>query len=171
MKKPLLLLVGLLFLGALVFMSAKVYFKNQQNTATKLAKQTLPPFEFYTLDSVAVSGTTIGQGRNVCFVYFDPDCEYCEHEAKEITRHIREFGDTQILMVSASTPEKIEAFAQEFELDNHQAIQVLWDKEHLFYKWFGKAVAPSVFIYNRQQQLGKEYFGATKIEAIIKYLN
>ncbi|TPE39731.1 peroxiredoxin family protein [Pontibacter mangrovi] len=171
MERPVRLIIGLLFIGALVFMSTKVYLKNQQNIAIKQARQMLPAFEFYTLDGVAFSGDMVEQGRNICFVYFDPDCVYCEHETEEIIRHIQQFGNAQILMVSASTPEKIEAFSQEYKLASYPAIQVLWDRKHLFYKWFGKAVVPSVFIYDSQKQLVKAYFGATKMEAITKHLN
>jgi len=171
MRKLLLLLTGFLFVGALVFMSAKVYTKSRQNMESKLARQTLPAFEFYTLDSLAVSSSIAGHGKPVCLVYFDPECPHCESETREITSHLQEFGDAQILMVSANTPEKIAAFAQEFSLARYPTVQVLWDKEHLFYKWFGNAIVPSVYIYNKEQQLVKEYFGEVKAEAIIRHLH
>ncbi|WP_299821018.1 redoxin domain-containing protein [uncultured Pontibacter sp.] len=171
MKKPLLFLVALLFVSALAFMSVEIYSKSKQNEENKLTRQTLPTLQFYTLDSLAVSNSIVEVGSSTCIVYFDPDCSHCESETKEITSNIERFGHSQIFMISANTPKKIADFTKQFHLGSYPTIQVLWDKEHLFYKLFGNATVPSVYIYDRQQQLVKEYFGEVKAEAIIKHLH
>ncbi|WP_291399530.1 TlpA disulfide reductase family protein [Daejeonella sp.] len=168
-KKYLLLAIVLVLMSFTGYLVSKIIITKQQNAIVKSTKQTLPNFTFYNLDSLATNSTFIKKGKSVCIFYFNAECEYCQNEARDISKNIALFKDTQIVMVSFNTIADIKKFALEYGL-NYPNIVFLQDPKFQFSSWFGKSSIPSVFIYNAQHRLVKEYQGETKIEAIIKYL-
>lgn len=169
MKKKSLYFLGALILIAVAFMLVGIFQKSKILANIETTKQSLPNFTFYNLDSLATNSTFIKKGKSVCIFYFNADCEYCQNEARDISKNIALFKDTQIVMVSFNTIADIKKFALEYGL-NYPNIVFLQDPKFQFSSWFGKTSVPSVFIYNAQHRLVKEYQGETKIEAIIKYL-
>lgn len=171
MNKKTIFLAGLaIFLACFTgFMVYKIVKTKKQNIAVAIAKQTLPNFTFYNLDSVAINNKFIANNQPVCIFYFNADCEYCQYEATAINKNIALFKNTQIVMVSFNTIKEIKEFQKEYKL-NYPNITFLQDPNHEFKQWFGKTSIPAVFIYNAKHQLVKEYHGETKIEAITKYL-
>jgi peroxiredoxin len=161
-----LVLVAISFTGYLLY---KIVIAKQQSAIVNTTKQNLPNFSFYNVDSVAFSRNFLKKGKPVCIFYFNAGCEYCQYEAREISKNIALFKDTQILMVSFNTIADIKKFALEHNL-NYPNIVFLQDPNFQFSTWFGKTGVPSVFIYDAQHRLVKEFHGETKIEAIIKYL-
>lgn len=169
MKKKSLYFLGILALIVVAFMLVGIFQKSKILVNIESTKQSLPNFTFYNLNSLATNSSFIKKGKSVCIFYFNADCEYCQNEAKDINKNIALFKDTQIVMVSFNTIADIKKFALEYGL-NYPNIVFLQDPKFQFSSWFGKSSVPSVFIYNAQHRLVKEYQGETKIEAIIKYL-
>lgn len=168
-KRYILLALVIIVVSFTGYVLYKIIIAKQQNTIVKITMQTLPDFNFYNLDSVAVSANIVNKGKPICIFYFNAGCEYCQYEAREISNNIALFKDTQILMVSFNTIADIKKFALEHNL-NYPNIVFLQDPNFQFSIWFGKTGVPSVFIYDAQHRLVKEFHGETKIEAIIKYL-
>jgi hypothetical protein len=71
------------------------------------------------------------------------------------------------MVTSDDSLKRIENFCSEYHLWNVDNFEVLIDKENQFKKVFGKAVIPSVYIYDENQKLTKRFLGETKPEAII----
>ncbi len=168
-RKIILINIIALFVYGSIYMVYHIVKTRKQNQVTTVTKQTLPNFTFYNLDSIATSNNFITKNNPVCIFYFNADCEHCQYEAKEISKNIALFKDTQIVMVSFNTIAEIKKFAQQYRL-NYPIITFLQDPKYEFHEWFGKTSVPAVFIYNAQHKLVKEYHGETKIEAIVKYL-
>lgn len=169
MRKTLLIVGSLLFTGALVFMSLKIVSKSKENERVKTSRQQLPDFLFYNLHFL-LSEQRTPKGIPVCIVYFNTECDHCHNEAEQINKHITDFKNAEIVMVSPNPPKDILAFSNQYQLSKHKQITLLWDKDDKFRSWFGNASFPSVYIYNKDYHLMKEYHGEVKIEAITKYL-
>lgn len=170
MKKKILALFGLIFLTFGGYLGYKIVKKYNQNKAAVLFKQTLPNFQFYSQEMKPVFATQLIKNNPVFIFYYNAECDHCQYEAKQIYKKINLFKNTQVLMVSTNTPTETSAFAKTYKLYG-AGFTWLYDKDYQFYKWFGKAVTPSVYIYNAEHKLVKEYVGEVKIEAVIKYLN
>ena len=80
-KRYLLLALVLVVISFTGYLLHKIVIAKQQNTIVKTNMQTLPDFNFYNLDSVAVSANIVNKGRPVCIFYFNADCDYCQNEA------------------------------------------------------------------------------------------
>ncbi|WP_259067202.1 peroxiredoxin family protein [Mucilaginibacter sp. X4EP1] len=166
-------LIGIMLLVMLSFVlilkSCLSNDKSEQVTINQ--RKRLPAFTFYNLDSTRFSNINLGIGVNTCIIYFDPDCDFCESEISSIIANITAFKNTQLLLISFNSPEKIRAAEQKFKLNQFKNIRLLWDKDVQFDSLFGKSIIPSTFIYNKDQLLLKEYHGLVSIKAITQWLN
>jgi len=170
MKKKIVIAFGIIALCFGCFLILKISQKYNQNKAIALQKQTLPNFQLYDQNLDHFSGGQLKKATPVCIFYYNADCEHCQYEATQIKKNITAFNNTQILMVSVNKPEEVTKFAKTYNLDQYPHITWLYDKDYNFYKWFGNTPTPSVFIYNSQHKLLKEYKGEVKIELVLKHL-
>ena len=103
-------------------------------------------------------------------IYFHPECEHCQYEAKEIGIRASEFKNANLLMI---TPDNSVQRIKDFAAGNHLwevgNFELLLDKNNAFKKYFGTAIIPSIFIYKNNKLL-KKYSGETNIEAILKII-
>lgn len=153
------------------FLVYKIITKNASNQEIAISKQTLPPFSFYSQDLKAFNSTSVDKDKSICIFYYNAECDHCQYEAKQLRLNIDAFKEAQILMVSTNKPSETQKFAIDYQLTGYPFIIWVYDKDFNFYKWFGNAVAPSVYIYNNKQHLVKQYSGEVKIEAILRSLN
>jgi len=145
----------------------------QTYQSKKLAETRIQTIQHCCLESL--------EGKPVCIdefdpqlptviIYFHPECEHCQYEAKEIGIHASEFANTNLLM---ATPDRSIQRIKDFATQNHLWVidnfNLLLDKTDAFNRHFGTATIPSVFIY-KNKKLVKKYIGETKIEAILKII-
>jgi hypothetical protein len=166
MKKKVVIIYGVLFLIASVFISVTI-FKQKEKEREKSIAQKLPNYQFYALNG-GKSYANENAGFSTCIIYFDPDCDHCEFETKEILSHIASFPNTRFVMVTTNTKDKILGFIQRFKLNNYPQFVILQDKDYVFYKWFGHAEVPSIFVYDKNDILKRKFMGETRFEAILK---
>jgi peroxiredoxin len=168
-KKIIITAFALLIIALFSYAIIKIKHTVETNQTAKINRQRLPNFVFYNVDSVLTDYRIVEKNISACIFYFNADCEHCQYEAREISKNIKLFKSAQIVMVSTNTLAQIKQFGKQYQL-NYPNITLLQDPKHEFSKWFGKSSIPSVYIYNSNHQLVREYQGETKIEAIVKYL-
>ena len=173
MRKKGLIIVAILAVFSVIicFLGYQIIVKQTKNEEIKSIKAKLPNFEFYHLDATKFRSSQLNANRSHIIIYFNIDCDHCQAEAKLIHDNIKAFENAQIIMVAPNTPKEILAFTKQYGIAQHPEITVLWDKDYRFIDWFGSSPFPSVYIYNQEQKLVKEYHGEVKIEAITKYIN
>lgn len=174
MKKAKLYLgltIMLLLLGVVLTLSFKIFKRQQEKQMADQQKIILPNFTFFTVDGNKIDNTVVKNGENVFLVFFDPECDFCMNEIKEITQNIEKIPQTKVILVSEAETEKIRLFIKNFSLSSYPNIVTLHDKANTFRKLFGSVMVPSLFIYNRNRKLIKEYHGETKFSSLLVYLN
>lgn len=169
-KKILTLALYAIFVLLIASLLVQVLHRQRKNKAIATQKQMLPDFTFHSLDGSVINRAHFTDGEPVCLIYLDPDCGFCAEEVKDIVEHIEDFGRASILLVSHVDTARLRQFADEFQLEAHPQIVLLHDRNYRFVDWFGRAVAPSVYIYDQDHRLVREYQGQTKVEAITKWL-
>jgi thioredoxin-related protein len=122
---------------------------------------------------------SMGDGRQVdiknleekiVLVLFQPDCDHCQREAREIHDHLEAFREYQLYFISSHPMEVIQQFAKDYDLDNKPNVYFANTAVDNVLNNFGAISAPSVYIYNKEGKLVKNLNGESKIEEIIKYL-
>jgi peroxiredoxin len=108
-------------------------------------------------------------GKNVLVLY-NPDCDHCQREAKEIRTQLKAFENYTVWFVSSDNFENIGRFAKDYDLVGHANVHFTRTEVMEVINNFGAIATPSVYIYSDERQLIKAINGETRIEEIIKYL-
>jgi peroxiredoxin len=167
MKKILLGSLGLSALLLLSFLGYRGVNRQRKLSATEGTYQTMPAFEFFKLNGQKFTSSVIDNDLATVIIYFSPDCDHCQYEAKELVANKNRFKNTNILMISPATADQISAFYKNYHLDELPHADVLNDKEYKFSTYFGSIIFPTVLIYDKKGDLKKKYKGEVKIEAIL----
>lgn len=130
----------------------------------------VPNIQAFNLDSTAFKLSTIKADQPSIFIHFNSTCHVCQYEAKELVQQLDKFVKCNIIMLSEESIETIQEFGEKYQLLNKHNIQLLKTEENAFFRSFGSANLPDIFIYNAENKLVKHYVGETKIEALLKII-
>lgn len=108
-------------------------------------------------------------GSSVLIIYF-PDCDHCQREATEISKHLKSFEKHPVWFISTASFDDIDNFSRKYSLSGYANIHFVRTDIKDVINNFGGIPTPSVFIYSKDKKLVKAIKGETKIEEIIKYL-
>lgn len=169
MKKTILRLsIIVLVVAVLGYLGYKIAYKLRVKNEMAQKIAILPEFTFHTLNEETFSKKNLQPDKAVVVFHFNPECENCQYETKEITEKINLLENAQILMVSAKAREKIDSFVVYFKLNEIPQITVLHDRDDKFFDIFGLGMYPATLIYNHKWELVKYYKGEVRVEAIQK---
>lgn len=161
-------IIGGMVLSAICLLIALIYKTYQSKQDAEDRIQILQHCCFESLEGKQICIDEFAPSIPTVIIYFHPECEHCQYEAKEIGIHTSEFVNTNLIMITPDhSIQRIKDFAAKnhlWEIDN---FILLLDKRIAFKHYFGTATIPSVFIY-KDNKLIKKYIGETKIEAILK---
>lgn len=104
-------------------------------------------------------------------LFFNPDCDHCQYEAKSILEHQSDFTNTNFWWVATVDASAINNFSKKYNLvslSNQYFAKLPAEK---VVETFGSVSVPNIFIYDKTGVLQKEFRGETKIEALLKYTN
>tara|TARA_R110001592_G_scaffold363285_1_gene683196 strand:+ start:4082 stop:4696 length:615 start_codon:yes stop_codon:yes gene_type:complete len=169
MKKKMIIVILTIIISWLGYFGYNAIQKRSLLNAAEEKTKELPPLSFNNLDETIFNYINEVEQQTL-IIYFHPECEHCQYEAKQIVANKEQFNRIQILMISPAPLTQIKQFNSDYLLDKIPSLKVLWDKEQKFESYFGNTTFPTVFIYSKQNQLQKKYKGEVKIEAILKHL-
>jgi len=155
----------------LSFMAYEIYAMIEKKTKITEQIKTIPEFSFYKLGTDSIfTHENLEQNKATLIIYFHPDCEFCQNEAKIISKRINEFKKYQLIFISYAEINEIKTYSSKHKLNNLPNIIFLEDKDMIFDDIFGKSGIPVSFIYNKQGKLTKQFKGQVKVNALLKYL-
>jgi cytochrome oxidase Cu insertion factor (SCO1/SenC/PrrC family) len=127
----------------------------------------LPSMNLTTLNGTQVNTQTL-TGKSI-LILFQPDCDHCQREAKEIREHIEAFRDYSVYFVSADPMPTIEKFAKDYDLSSQANFFFGMTTVESVLNNFGPIPAPSVYIYS-DQALMQKFNGEVSIDKILQAL-
>jgi peroxiredoxin len=170
-KKHLKLILLAIVLGGVSYLGFQLGSKIiEKDTITKRI-ETIPEFNFFKLDNAQFNKQDLKKELPTVFIYFNSKCDYCEHEARDISTNVEGLKDIQIVFISPEPIEVIQQFSENYQLNNISNITFLNDNTNHFYTQFGASSIPYVVIYNKEQQLIKAHKGQLNTKGILKALN
>ena len=95
MKKKLKIIIPTLVLCVLGFLVYNVFTKMKYKEDVEKHLQTIPKFSFKTLEVNHIDGNKLNNHftnldldshRATAFIYFNTECDYCQHEAQSIRK-------------------------------------------------------------------------------------
>jgi hypothetical protein len=169
MKRHALKNLILLSLSAIiVFLLSIVVQKVSHESEIDSSKQTLEDFTLVESDGNQISSTTLGNGTTV-LILFNPSCEHCQAEIKDIKAHHVLFKETTIAFVSTEPLEVINTFVSDLNLGSFDNMKWYQISPNDLYKHFGTVSYPEIYTY-RNRHLIHHHKGETKAQAILENL-
>lgn len=158
-----ILIIGFKFIGC-----TKISTETKKETIEPTQKiNDLPSMNLTTTDGIQVNTQTL-KGKSI-LILFQPDCDHCQREAKEIREHIDAFKDYTVYFISADQMPAIEKFAKEYDLLNQTNFSFGMTTVDNVLNNFGPIPAPSLYIYS-DQSLVQKFNGEVSIDKILQAL-
>lgn len=152
MRKLLLGIIILFVVGLLAWLSFSIIQKAEEKEKLE-AGAPLPSFSFEQLDGHAFRNSDLEPGQPLVFKYFNPECDHCQSETRELVQQIDLFKPDQIIMISPAVKDEVVDFKEAFELEKYPQIILLLDKDLVFDDLFGEAHFPCTYVYDAQHEL------------------
>jgi len=167
MKKILKILIPILIISLLAFMGYKVVSKinHKKQVAENIKK--IPNFSYVTLENKVFTEENLVKGKPTLFIYFNSECDFCNHEAEMVQQNIEQLKDIQVVFISFEPIEKIKQFATKFKLLNHDSITFLSDSKISFATTFDVKSLPCLVLYDKDNNLIEKIKGQVKIETVL----
>lgn len=129
------------------FILALIVPAHAQNDNKKIIEK-LPAFSYHTMDGQPFTNNNLKQNSKLMIVYFNPLCEVCQKEMKDIMADIDYFKNIQLVLISPNSKEEIMQFINTYELNKYNQITILHDMNDVFYKEFHAIGYPSLYLYD-----------------------
>lgn len=168
-KKKIILFVFFIVVLCLFFLGYRGIQKQNNWKRIEIESQKMPKFNLFNLKGEQFSYKT-NLLKSKIILYFNPECEHCEYEIKQILSKISMFKNTDIILISPVKLKLLNEFNKKYKLNLIDNILVLWDKKDLFQNLFGKAIFPTIIIYDRSNHLIKKQLGELNLDYIIKQI-
>ncbi len=142
-----------------------------QPTATPEPAQAIPNFTFYILKSgIRFTKEDLAKEGNIVFIFFDPTCIHCQHEARDLGKHHEQLTDVNFYFVSMNDPALMSAFLKTHAptLADKPNVEVLYDRNAEFINKFHiPSQFPATYVYGANNVLKQYWNGERNIEEII----
>ena len=167
MKKILKILIPILVISLLAFMGYKVVNKinHKKQVAQNIKK--MPAFSYVTLENKEFTQENLAQNKATLFIYFNSECDFCNHEAEMVQQNIEQLKDIQVVFISYEPIERIKAFATKFKLLHYDNIYFLSDSKITFASTFDVKSMPCLVLYDKENNLIEKIKGQVKIETVL----
>lgn len=168
MRKYIKIFLAVFVICLLVFLGYKVWNKITYKNKVLENTENLPVFAYQNVEAgLKFTRQDLNENLPTIFIYFNSECEYCQHEAIDIKENIKKLKNVQILFVSIENPKTIEKFAKNYNLLNCDNIHFLFDNRKTFADTFDVTSIPFILIYDKDKRLVKKIKGQTKIDNIL----
>jgi len=131
----------------------------------------IPPYRILTTDSNYATPANLKKHRKLMLIYFSPDCPHCQHLTEEMKPKMKEFGDTQIVMITWSLNFDIRAikdFVRDYDLKKYPNLTIGTEGySDIVRKYFSIATTPYIAIYNSNGKLAKAFDKAPEIDKLV----
>lgn len=169
-KKTILIIVLIGVFGLLSYLGFNVISKAKEKNQIAKQLETIPEFEFLTLAQKPFTKANLKPKTNTIFIYFNIECDFCQHEAQSISDNLDNFKNVQFIFVSTEPIEIIKQFSEQYNLNNKQNITFLYDNLSTFSSQFDANSIPYLLIYDQNQKLIKKHKGQLNAKGILRAL-
>ncbi|MBO0949529.1 peroxiredoxin family protein [Fibrella forsythiae] len=143
---------------------------------TKLERKKAIAKRTQTLPSCTVQGisgdtfTLTSAGKPTVLIYFEPDCEHCQREARELRNEYAALAEANLVLLSAAPVPALKTFVQTYQLASVPGLRMAHIDRQVAHDTFGFVSVPDVLIYHADGTLSHRFKGETSITAIAKRL-
>ncbi len=166
--RRLLLLLVVLLLAAAWSMSYKKYREKAQ---LKEAYQTRPELSIYAIAEDTIEQAFLYDDMYTVMVFFNSHCDFCKLELYSFKKHKDEIENIQFAFISAESVDTLRALKEGIDFSGIVEAGIYHAKAEEVRKYYGKFGIPSMFIYDADNKLIKEFQGFTRIDDLLTVIH
>jgi hypothetical protein len=167
LKKTIFLLIATLLLAATLFI---VYSTAEKLNHKASARENLKSLSRLTLVDIDGTALRFSSQRKTILVFFNSECNNCQHEVDQIVENKILFEDSEIVLMSSESIAAIKNFAGRYDSRQIDDLHFTKIPEAQVEEVFENIAVPQIFIYGSDGNLLKHFTGETKIDAILSFL-
>jgi len=165
-------IIILLAIICIFFLSIFFLYKIIQITKHReITRQNFPAFRLFDLEGDLFTQNSLKRNVPALFLYFDPECETCHWEFKQIKSNQNDFHNSQIIFFTTQPADTIIHFLNSIAFKPSSNMIFLIDSQAELLKTIEIKGPPTSLIYNKNGELIKRFDGPVKVETLIKYLS
>lgn len=120
--------------------SSQKYFKSP----------TIPPFSITRVpDSSNFTQAKLKKNKPTVLFFFNPDCDHCHQETKNLIAKINQLKKVQILMISILDFNAIRKFHTEYKIDKYPNITMARETTYNLPGFYNIHTIPDVYVYDK----------------------
>ncbi len=155
---------ALLYLGADI--SRKLYYKIQGDEII----QEIPDLELKTLEGENFNLQNLPKNKNSLVIYYNSECSHCVYELETLRDNSTLFEDYNIVFVSIEDSRLTQKFLEKMEVDQSHSFTFLSDPNWEFPVLFDIEATPTLFFYDKNQNLVRQNKGSLPYDVILEQL-
>lgn len=128
----------------------------------------IPSFKLMKVDSSTFYMKDIAEAKKqpTVVVVFSPSCSHCQHQAEEITSHMKDFENTTFLFATGYPLNEIQQYSDSYGLDKFPNIYIGQDYGRNLVSFYKITSIPGIFVYNKKGKLVEAYSTNVKAETL-----
>jgi thioredoxin-related protein len=131
----------------------------------------VPPFSLTKVpDSTKFTKDDLAKKKATLIILFSPDCDHCQHETRELQKHIGLFKNVQIVMAAQLDYSLIKKFYEEFDMASYPNITVGREGTFFLSTFFNNRTFPTLFLYNKKGKFVERFEGSVPMQTIAEKL-
>jgi thioredoxin-related protein len=132
---------------------------------------TIPAFSITkTPDSTVFTKKDLKKKKATVFFFFNPDCDHCHQETKNLIAKIELLKDVQIIMISIMEYQQIKKFYLDYKIADFPNITMARESTTLLPTFYKIHSIPDVYVYDKKGNFIKNFKGSVPVEEIAKLL-
>ncbi len=144
---------------------------DSSNMPTYLKTRITPGFKLLKMDSSTYFYKyQLKKNTPTIIVYFNPDCDHCQIEAKKMVDSAKYIKKAQVVFVSSAPFIEIKKFATDYKLHYIKNCTVGRDEKYYISKYFRIGYTPYVAMYDGSGNLIQTFEGGTSVAQLQKLL-
>jgi len=169
MRKSALLVTLLVSISITLQFSCSPKKEADKPEAVDRQQNELPQMSLTNLDGIKFLAPSL-LGRKIIFILFQPDCEHCQNETRQINERLPAFKNYEIYFISSAPIDDIKKFSEDFKMNTQENIHFAGTDVQNIIDSYGPISAPSIYIYSEQGKLLNRFNGEIGIDIVLKSL-
>jgi len=146
------------------------YKKYQQKEALKQGYQALPELSFYSIESDTIQPAVLYNDMYSVIVFFNSHCDFCKLELSSFKKHSSEIENIQFAFISSQPVDTLRNLKTKFDFSEMVGVGIYYAEETKIKEAFGTFGVPSMFVYDTDNKLVKQFNGFTRINEILQVI-
>ncbi|MFZ6011031.1 MAG: peroxiredoxin family protein, partial [Bacteroidota bacterium] len=142
--------------------------KAEETGVTIVEPDDRPNFEIRTLKGDRIQVKSLSE--NMMLIFFQPDCDHCHNEAKQIKDRLALFKDYKLYFISSQSAPEITKFAEQYQLLGNGNVEFATATVQDVLDHYGPIETPSIYVYSKKGKLIQSFNGEVEIDVVLKYI-